>query len=123
MIGHVLKKKKAAQERRHTRIRSRLSGTAARPRLVVAKSNRYTQAALVDDTKGVTILSANTKGVKAPQGSIFSKVVLAQALGVELAKLAKAKNISAVVFDRGGNRYTGRVKAVADGAREGGLEF
>ncbi len=123
MIGHILKKKKAAQDRRHARIRSRLSGTAARPRLVVAKSNRYTQAALVDDTKGATILAANTKGVVAPKGSVFNKVVLAEALGVEIAKLAKAKKINTVVFDRGGNRYTGRVKAVAEGARAGGLKF
>ena len=123
MIGHILKKKNAAKTRRHARIRSRLSGTVERPRLVVSKSNRYTQAALVDDATGQTILSANTKGVEAPKGSEFSKVALAQALGVEIAKLAKAKKIDMVVFDRGGNRYTGRVKAVADGAREGGLKF
>lgn len=123
MIGHILKKKKASKIRRHARIRTRLSGSPERPRLVVSKSNRYTQAALVDDTKGFTLVSVNTKGVKAPKGSEFSKVVLAQALGVEIAKLAKDKKISKVVFDRGGNRYTGRVKAVADGAREGGLEF
>ncbi len=123
MIGHILKKKKAAKDRRHARIRSRLSGTSDRPRLVVSKSNRYTQAALVDDTKGVTIVSVNTKGVEAPKGSEFKKVALAQALGVEIAKIAKDKKIAMVVFDRGGDRYTGRVKAVADGAREGGLVF
>ncbi len=123
MIGHILKKKNASKERRHKRIRTRLSGSAERPRLVVSKSNRYTQVALVDDTKGHTLAAANTKGAKAPKGSDFSKVVLAQALGVEIAKLAKEAKITKVVFDRGGNRYTGRVKAVADGAREGGLEF
>jgi large subunit ribosomal protein L18 len=123
MIGNILKKKNAAKARRHARIRARLSGTTERPRLVIGKSNRYTQAALVDDATGQTILSANTKGVEAPKGSEFSKVVLAQALGVEIAKLAKEKKISTVVFDRGGNRYTGRVRAVAEGARAGGLVF
>ncbi|OHA58789.1 MAG: 50S ribosomal protein L18 [Candidatus Vogelbacteria bacterium RIFOXYD1_FULL_44_32] len=123
MIGNIQKKKNASKERRHRRIRTRLSGTATRPRLVVAKSNRYTQVALVDDNLGHTLLAANTKGAKAPKDSEFSKVVLAQALGVEIAKLAKDKKITKVVFDRGGNRYTGRVKAVADGARAGGLEF
>jgi large subunit ribosomal protein L18 len=123
MIGETLKKKRASRVRRHARIRARVSGSALRPRLVVSKSNRYTQAALVDDSTNRTILSATTREAKAPKDSPFAKVALAEALGVEIAKLAKEKKIEAVVFDRGGNRFTGRVKAVADGARAGGLKF
>ncbi|OHA59779.1 MAG: 50S ribosomal protein L18 [Candidatus Vogelbacteria bacterium RIFOXYD1_FULL_46_19] len=122
MIAHIQKKKAAALTRRHQRIRARLSGTALRPRLLVKKSNRYTRAALIDDLKGATLAAASTVTTKVAKGD-FAKVESARALGLEIANLAKAKKISKVVFDRGGNRYTGRVKAVAEGAREGGLEF
>ena len=90
------KGKKVALKRRHARIRKRISGTPERPRLVVTRSNRHMVAQVVDDTKGITLVSASTLQ-------------------------AKAAGITAVVFDRGGNKYTGRVAAVADGAREGGL--
>ena len=110
------KGKKVALKRRHARIRKRISGTPERPRLVVTRSNRHMVAQVVDDTKGITLVSASTlqadfagfEGTKTEAGEL-------------IAEKAKAAGITAVVFDRGGNKYTGRVAAVADGAREGGL--
>ncbi len=95
--------------RRHNRIRAKVSGTPERPRLCVYKSNRYLEAQVIDDTKGVTLASIKTDDAKKA--------------GVEIAKAAKAKGISAVVFDRGGFRYTGAIAVLADAAREGGLKF
>jgi len=103
---------------RHARIRSRIIGTSSRPRLSIYKSNRYIHAQLIDDTEGKTILALSTKAIE--KGT---KTEAAKALGAEIAKQAKAKKLSAVVFDRGGFRYTGRIAAVAAGAREGGLIF
>lgn len=105
--------------RRHSKIRSRVSGTAVRPRLSVYKSNRYIAAQLIDDEAGTTLVSGTTKEFIKEKG----KVSAAKRLGLELASRAKAKGISAVVFDRGGFRFIGRVAAVAEGAREGGLTF
>lgn len=105
--------------RRHNKIRARLSGTAARPRLSVYKSNRYIAAQLIDDEKQTTIVSGTTKEF-VKEGN---KVAASKRLGLELASRAKAKGITTVVFDRGGFRFTGRVAAVAEGAREGGLTF
>lgn len=104
--------------RRHKRIRARISGTQDRPRLAVYKSNTAMIAQLIDDDAGVTLLSVRTKadGSKKPQEIAF-------ATGKELAHAAKEKGVTRVVFDRGGVMYTGRVKAFADGAREGGLMF
>ncbi len=104
--------------RRKLRIRAKVSGTEARPRLAVFKSNQHVAAQLIDDSKGITLVSAHTKTVK---GKTLSEKAFA--IGREIATKAKAKNIETVVFDRGGFIYTGNIKAVAEGAREGGLIF
>ena len=108
--------------RRHLRVRKKLSGTAERPRLVVFRSLKHMYAQLVNDDLGVTLLgvSDGSEGVAA-EGA--GKVGRAKGVGKALAAKAKAAGITKVVFDRAGYRYHGRVKAVADGAREGGLEF
>lgn len=111
------KGKKVALKRRHARIRKRISGTPERPRLVVTRSNRHMVAQVVDDTKGITLVSASTLQA----GFEGTKTEAAKKVGELIAEKAKAAGITAVVFDRGGNKYTGRVAAVADGAREGGL--
>ncbi len=103
--------------RRHTRIRARVSGTAARPRLSVYKSNRFISVQLVDDASGKTLAAAHGRSHKG------SGSVQAGAVGAEIATKAKALGISTVVFDRGGYRYAGQVKALADAARAGGLTF
>lgn len=95
--------------RRHNRIRAKITGTPERPRLCIYKSNRYLEAQVIDDTKGTTLASV--------------KMDDAKKAGQEIAKLASAKGISAVVFDRGGFRYTGAIATLADAAREGGLKF
>ena len=95
--------------RRHNRIRAKVTGTAERPRLAVYKSNRYLEAQLIDDTRGHTLMSG--------------KMDDAVKLGEDIAKRAKVAGVSRVVFDRGGFRYAGRVAALAEAARKGGLEF
>lgn len=95
--------------RRHNRIRAKVKGTAARPRLCVYKSNRYLEVQVIDDTAGKTLASI--------------KVDDAKKAGAEIAKKAKAAGIDSVVFDRGGFRYTGAIATLADAAREGGLKF
>lgn len=110
--------KREGRERRHKRIRMSVKGTAIRPRLSVYKSNRYIHAQIIDDTAGTTLVAGSTKEVTGAK-----KTEAAKTLGTELAKKAKAKGIDAVVFDRGGFRYTGRVAILAEAAREGGLEF
>lgn len=105
--------------RRQRRLRTQISGTAARPRLNIAKSLTSLNLQIIDDQKGVTLVSAHTREIKTKG----SKLETAVAVGKLLAEKATAHNISSVVFDRGGNRYTGRVKAAADGARAGGLQF
>jgi large subunit ribosomal protein L18 len=104
------------------RIRTKISGTAQKPRLSVFRSNNDIYAQLIDDTKGLTLLAANSrqKDITATQGNKVEKSVL---VGKSLAEKAKALGIDTCVFDRGGYLYHGRVKAVADGAREGGLVF
>jgi large subunit ribosomal protein L18 len=109
------------RKRRQQRIRAKVSGSEARPRLSIYKSNAEMYAQIIDDTKGTTLVSASTIQVKGAKSA--TKTELAKAVGVEVAKLAQAKNITKVVFDRGGFIFTGRVKALADGAKEGGLEF
>jgi large subunit ribosomal protein L18 len=105
---------------RHKRIRKHLSGTPERPRLSVFKSTHHLSAQLIDDTAGQTLAAASTqeKGLKATDNLAGAKIV-----GQELAKRAKEKGIKKVVFDRGGFRYHGVIASLADGAREGGLEF
>ena len=105
-------------ERRHARIRARIEGRRERPRLAVYKSNRYIHAQLIDDVAGETLVAGSTKEMPKEK-----KTDAAVWLGGELAKRAKAAGILKVVFDRGGFRYTGRVAALAEAARKGGLEF
>jgi large subunit ribosomal protein L18 len=114
------KGKAVARTRRHMRLRKRISGTAERPRLVVSRSSRHMVAQLVDDTTGRTVASASTleADLRANDGD---KTAKARRVGELVAERAKAAGVDAVVFDRGGNKYHGRVAAVADGAREGGL--
>lgn len=113
------KTKQLQQARRQGRIRAKISGTAARPRLSVFRSNTGMYLQLIDDENSVTLVSAHSKEIKGK----MKKTEVALALGKILAEKAIAKNIKQVVFDRGGNFYTGRVKAAAEGARAGGLEF
>lgn len=119
-----LKKKSAQLARRHRRVRARVNGTAARPRLNVFRSLTNIYAQVIDDESGHTLASASTidKGVVG-QLDGKNKVEAAKIVGQVLAERAKAVGISAVVFDRGGYRYHGRVAALAEGAREGGLNF
>ena len=113
--------KKAGREKRKVGIRKRITGCQSRPRLCVFRSTRYTYAQLIDDTEGKIIGAATTKSIDSGAASIGGKEA-AKKLGLEIAKLAKAQNIEAVVFDRNGYLYHGRVAAVCDGAREGGLK-
>jgi large subunit ribosomal protein L18 len=106
--------------RRHKRVRKHIVGTAERPRLVIFRSNRGIAAQLVDDTAGKTLAAASHLNVRASKGN---KTEQATAVGKLLAENAKNADIKSVVFDRGGYLYHGRVKALADAAREGGLEF
>lgn len=110
--------KKAHRLRRHRRVRARISGTAARPRLAVFRSNRAIYAQLIDDTTGTTLAAAHSR-----QHEAATPVAAARAVGAAIAETAISKKISAVVFDRGGFDYKGAVAAVADAAREKGLSF
>ncbi|HSH74979.1 MAG TPA: 50S ribosomal protein L18 [Longimicrobiales bacterium] len=128
MIKHSkLRKSRALQRRRrHHRVRSKVQGTAERPRLVVFRSLRNMEGQLVDDDAGRTLLGMSTlaadmRGFSAEGRN--RRVEQAHAAGKLLAERAKAQGIEAVVFDRGGYKYHGRVKAFAEGAREGGLQF
>ena len=116
----AIKSKSAARARRHARLRKKISGTELRPRLVVNRSARHVFVQLVDDSKGHTVASASTleTDLRSFDGDNTAK---ARKVGELVAERAKAAGIEAVVFDRGGNKYHGRVAAVADGAREGGL--
>ena len=113
--------KKAMRLHRHVRVRGKVSGTPERPRLNVFRSNANIYAQLIDDVNGVTLVSANTVE-KAFEGAA-GNCEAAKKVGIVLAERAKAKGIDQVVFDRGGYLYHGRVAALAEGAREGGLEF
>jgi large subunit ribosomal protein L18 len=110
-----------ARQKRHYRIRNKIDGTAARPRLNVFRSSKHIYAQLIDDEKGLTLASASTmdKGFE----GVGSNKEAAKKVGKKLAENAAAKGISEVVFDRGGYIYHGRVKELAEGAREGGLKF
>jgi large subunit ribosomal protein L18 len=114
------KGKSAARGRRHLRLRKKLSGTAVRPRLVVSRSSRHVFVQVVDDTAGRTVASASTMeaDLRSFEGD---KTAKARKVGELVAERAKSAGVDSVVFDRGGNRYHGRIAAIADGAREGGL--
>jgi len=119
---HAPKGRTQFRYRRHLRVRQKVAGTAQRPRLVVFRSLKHIYAQLVNDDLGVTLLGVGDQSeglqIEGP-----GKVVRGKAVGKLLAEKAKAAGVSRVVFDRAGYRYHGRVQAVADGAREGGLEF
>ena len=118
MPGHRVPKDRAGlRTRRHIRVRAKVKGTVERPRLVVFRSDKHIYAQLVNDTTQRTIVTVSDQGFS---GKKSEKSV---AVGKKIAEKAKAAGISKVVFDRAGYQYHGRVKAVADGAREGGLEF
>jgi large subunit ribosomal protein L18 len=116
------KSKAAARVRRQVRGRKRISGTTERPRLVVSRSSRHLFVQVVDDTQGRTVVSASTMeaDLRAFDGD---KTAKAKRIGELVAERAKQAGVDAVVFDRGGNKYHGRVAAIADGAREGGLSL
>ena len=114
------KSKSAARGRRHLRLRKKIAGDALRPRLVVTRSARHVFVQVVDDTKGITLASASTMEAEMRKSS-DDKSAKSKAVGLLTAERAKKAGISEVVFDRGGNKYAGRVAAIADGAREGGL--
>ncbi len=114
--------KSAARSRRHSRLRKKIEGTAQRPRLVVTRSARHVFVQVVDDAKGHTLASASTMeaDLRALEGD---KTAKARKVGELVAERAKSAGIEAVIFDRGGNKYAGRVAAIAEGAREGGLSL
>lgn len=114
-----LQKKLLNKRLRKNRVRARVNGTADRPRLTVFISNKHVSAQIIDDTKGITIVSATTVGTKLA-GSMTE---LAAKVGSDIAKKAKKAKINAVVFDRNGRQYAGRLSALADAARREGLEF
>lgn len=110
------------RKRRHIRVRKKVSGTPERPRLVVTRSARHMVAQVVDDTVGRTLASASTMETDL-RGATEDKTAKARSVGQLVADRAKKAGVEAVVFDRGGNKYHGRVAALAEGAREGGLDF
>jgi len=113
--------RKGIRQRIHKRIRRKVTGTADRPRLAIYYSNQHIYVQVIDDSAGKTLISASTMDKSIEDAS--SNVVSAQKVGALIAERAKGSNISAVVFDRGGHLYHGKVKALADAAREGGLQF
>lgn len=112
--------KEKKRQSRHARIRAVVAGTAERPRLAVYRSNRFISAQLIDDAVGKTLVAAHGRDAESAGGG---QVRQAKAVGEAIAKAAKAKGIVSAVFDRGGYRYAGQVKALADAARAGGLAF
>jgi large subunit ribosomal protein L18 len=122
MIVKRAKGKSAARGRRHLRLRKKVAGTTGRPRLVVSRSSRHVFVQIVDDTVGKTVASASTMeaDLRSFEGD---KTAKARRVGELLAERAKSAGVDAVVFDRGGNKYHGRIAAIAEGAREGGLSL
>jgi large subunit ribosomal protein L18 len=112
--------KNAVRERKHARVRAKISGTASCPRLCVFRSNKHIEAQIIDDVKRVTLVASSSVALKLENGS---NIEAAKKVGADLAAKAKALKIKEVVFDRGGYVYHGRVAALADAAREGGLKF
>jgi large subunit ribosomal protein L18 len=120
--GGVAAKRAVGKARRHFRVRKNVRGSAERPRLVVTRSSRHITAQIIDDIKGHTLVSASTLDASL-RGTEGDKSALATKVGALLAERAKAAGVSKVVFDRGGNKYAGRIAALADAAREAGLKF
>lgn len=113
---------RVARKRRHTRVRKKVRGTQARPRMVVTRSSRHMFVQIVDDTAGRTVASASTMEADV-RGADGDKTAAAKIVGEKVAQRAKDAGVESVVFDRGGNKYHGRVAALADAARENGLDF
>ena len=122
-MGHKTNPQHAARSRRQRRVRKKVVGTTERPRLAVFRSNRHISAQVIDDITGHTLASASSYEADVRSSHSTSSQVAAAAVGKLVADRAKAAGVEAVVFDRGGNRYHGRVAALADAAREGGLDF
>lgn len=122
-MGLMVEKKNVARIKRHERVRKKISGSPERPRLSVFRSNFYISAQIIDDSKGVTLVMASSQEKDLVKKKGTKNIEMAKKVGQLLAKRAKAKQITQVVFDKGGYLYHGKVKALADGAREGGLEF
>jgi large subunit ribosomal protein L18 len=122
LSGTRASKNVLARKRRHVRVRKKVSGTPARPRLVVTRSSRHLFVQVVDDVAGTTLASASTMEADLRALGV-DKTAKARKLGNLVAERAKDAGVEAVVFDRGGSKYHGRVAALADGAREGGLAF
>jgi large subunit ribosomal protein L18 len=120
--GGVAAKRAVGKARRHFRVRKNVRGTAERPRLVVTRSSRHISAQIIDDLKGHTLVSASSLDASL-RGGEGDKSALAGKVGALLAERAKSAGVSKVVFDRGGNKYAGRIAALAEAAREAGLEF
>ncbi|MHB2022957.1 MAG: 50S ribosomal protein L18 [Mycobacteriales bacterium] len=120
--GTISRVRRAGRTRRHLRVRKKVTGSPTRPRLVVTRSARHIYAQIVDDTVGRTLVSASTLDTQLRTAEGDKKTRAAQ-VGRLLAQRAAAAGVAQVVFDRGGNRYHGRIAALADGARENGLEF
>ena len=116
-MKHASTTKEGLRQRRHARVRSRISGTAERPRLAVFKSNRFVSVQLIDDVAGKTLAAAHGRATKG------SQLMQAKAVGAEIAGAAKKIGVTTVVFDRGGYQYAALIKALADAARAGGLTF
>ena len=112
--------KNISRVRRHARVRAKISGTAEAPRLCVYRSNKNIEAQLIDDTKGNTLVSSSSMSLKLENGS---NIEAAQKVGKDIAEKALAKGLKKIVFDRSGYVYHGRIKALAEAAREAGLEF
>ena|SRR5512135_2349487 len=122
LSGTKTSAKTIGRKRRHIRVRKKVAGTAARPRLLVTRSTRHVFVQVIDDLEGRTLASASSMEADL-RGLAGDKTAKARKVGELVAERAKAAGIESVVFDRGGNRYHGRVAALAEGAREGGLEF
>lgn len=116
-MNHAPTTNSELRKRRHARVRAHVKGTAMRPRLAVFRSNRFVSAQLIDDTAGKTIVAAHGREFKGSQS------VQAKEVGAAIAKKAAAAGVTSIVFDRGGYRYGGQVKTLAEAAREGGLVF
>ncbi|MFB4313591.1 50S ribosomal protein L18 [Actinomadura sp. 21ATH] len=122
LAGKATSARAKSRKRRHIRVRKKVVGTAARPRLVVTRSSRHMFVQVIDDTAGHTLAYASTMEADLRAGD-GDKTAKSRRVGELVAARAKEAGVTAVVFDRGGNKYHGRVAAVADGAREGGLEL
>ncbi len=116
-------KKRSDLRRRHARLRQKIAGTAARPRMAVHRSLRHVAVQFIDDAAGRTLVALSTQSAEFPKGVYGGNVKAAEQLGKMAAEKAKAAGIETVVFDKGGRKYHGRIKALADAAREGGLKF